>query len=60
MQNILVVISIKFSYTVFYTIPFKMDRIKKTQKELEIEQKAKDKKTEQTRESMIKWKLRSS
>lgn len=30
MQNVLVVLSAKFSYTVFYTIPFKMNRIKKT------------------------------
>lgn len=44
MQNVLVVLSAKFSYTVFYTIPYKMNRIKKTEKELEAEQIAKAKK----------------
>ena len=56
MQNVLVVLSAKFSYTVFYTIPFKMNRIKKTKSELENEQKSKLKKKEKTRESLKKYK----
>jgi len=49
MQNILVVLSAKLGYTVFYTIPFKMNRIKKTEKELDNERKSKLKKKESTR-----------
>lgn len=49
MQNVLVVLSAKLGYTVFYTIPFKMNRIKKTEKELDNERKSKLKKKETTR-----------
>ncbi len=49
MQNVLVVLSAKLGYTVFYTIPFKMNRIKKTEKELDNERKSKLKKKESTR-----------
>lgn len=57
LQNVLVVLSAKFSYTVFYTIPFKMNRIKKTKSELESEQKSKQKKKDKTRESLKKTKI---
>jgi hypothetical protein len=49
MQNVLVVLSAKLGYTVFYTIPFKMNRIKKTEKELDNERNSKLKKKEITR-----------
>jgi hypothetical protein len=50
MQNVLVCLSAKVSCMVFYTIPFKYNRIKKTAQELKAELIAKEKKKIEKRE----------
>lgn len=52
LQNVLVIMSTKFSHIVFFTIPYKMNRIKKTESEIEAEQAAKAKKTQVRKESI--------
>lgn len=54
MQNVLICLSVKFSCIVFYTIPFKYNRIKKSQKELEHQKKAISEKKSQKREKIKK------
>jgi hypothetical protein len=53
MQNVLVCLSAKFCCITFYTIPYKYNRILKTQSELEAEFEAKEKR-KKTREENIR------
>lgn len=59
MHSVLIIMSGTFEYVVYFSIPFKLNRIKKSEKELEVEKKVKIKKLLK-QQSVISSQLKST